>query len=51
MAQKNACSVKQQLDIIKRNKLNPALYVVIQDLGHSLIIKHRITGDIKVLDK
>lgn len=51
MAQKNATPLKRQLEIIKRNKLNPALYVVMKELDHTLIVKHRITGDIKVLDK
>ena len=51
MAQKNATPSKQMQDIIKRNKLNPALYVVMKELNHSIIVKHRITGDVKVLDK
>lgn len=51
MAQKNATPAKRQLEIIRRNKLNPALYVVMKELNHSIIIKHRITGDVKVLDK
>ena len=51
MAQKNATPLKRQLEIIKRNKLNPARYVVMKELDHTLIVKHRITGDIKVLDK
>lgn len=51
MAQKNATPLKRQLEIIKRNKLNAALYVVIKELENSLIVKHRITGDIKVIDK
>lgn len=51
MAQKNTTPCKAQLEVIKRHKLNPALYVVIQDLQHSMIVKHRITGEFRVLDK
>ena len=51
MAQKNATPQKRQLETIKRNKLNPALYVVIKELEDKLILKHRITGDVKVIEK
>lgn len=51
MAQKNATPSKKLQEIIKENKLNPALYVVIKELEHSIIVKHRITCEIKVLDK
>ena len=51
MAQKNATPLKRQLEIIKQNKLNPALYVVIKELDFTLIVKHRITGEVKVLNK
>lgn len=51
MAQKNATPSKKLQEIIKKNKLNPALYVVIKELEHSIIVKHRITGNVKVLDK
>lgn len=43
--------VKQALAAIKRNGLNPALYVVITEIENRFIVKHRITGEIKVLDK
>ena len=44
-------SIKQALLTIKANGLNPALYVVVAEIENLLIVKHRITGDIKVLDK
>lgn len=50
MAQKNATPSKKLQEIIRKNNLNPALYVVMKELDHS-IIKHRITGNVKVLDK
>ena len=51
MAQKNATPLKRQLEVIKRNNLNPALYVVIKELDNTLILKHRITGEVKVIEK
>ena len=47
----NVATIKEALCIIKRNGLNPALYVVIGDCEHHLIVKHRITGTVKTLDK
>ena len=51
MAQKNASPNKIQAEILKRNGLNKLTWVVIRDLNHSMIVKHRITGEIKVIDK
>lgn len=50
MAQKNATPSKKHQEIMRKNGINSILYVVIKELDHS-IIKHRITGDVKVLDK
>lgn len=51
MTKKKKTDLQRQLEIIKRNKLNPALYVVVNEQETRLIVKHRITGDIKVIDK
>ena len=51
MAQKNASPSKAQAEVIKRNGLNALTWVVIKELNHSMIVKHRITGEIKVIDK
>lgn len=51
MAQKNATPNKAQQEVLKRNGLNVLTWVVIKDLNHSMIVKHRITGEIKVIDK
>lgn len=51
MAQKNDTHSKKLQEIIRKNNLNPTLYVVMKELDHSIIIKHRITGNVKVLDK
>lgn len=51
MAQKNATPSKAQAAILKRNKLNPLLWVVTQEFGDNLIVKHRITGEYRVIGK
>lgn len=51
MAAKNAPPTREQLEIIKRNGLPPACWVVLQDMQHSMIIRHRVTGEVKVVDK
>lgn len=51
MASKRAEQAKLQLEAIKKNGLNPALYVVLQDLQKSMIIKQRITGEVRLIDK
>ena len=43
--------LKEALRIIKANGLNPAVYVVINNAEKHLVIKHRLTREIKVLDK
>lgn len=51
MAQKNATPTRQQQEVMRKNGLNSILFVVVKDLQHSMIVKHRITGEIKVLDR
>lgn len=51
MAQKNATPTRQQQEVMRKNGLNSILFVVVKDLPHSMIVKHRITGEIKVLDR
>lgn len=51
MAQKNATPSKEQQETIKRNGLQPMCWTVMQDLNHTMIIRHRITGEVKVIDK
>lgn len=49
--QKNAMPAKCQQEALKRNGLNTLTWVVIKELHHSMIVKHRITGEVKVIDK
>ena len=51
MAQKNASPNKAQAEIITRNGLNKLVWVVIRELNHTMIVKHRLTGEVKVIDK
>lgn len=51
MAQKNASPRKDLAESIRRAKLNPLFWVVIRDLNRQLILKHRATGEIKVIPK
>ena len=51
MAQKNATPSKWQQAVIKKNGLQPVGWVVLQDLIHHMIIRHRVTGEVKVIDK
>lgn len=51
MAQKNATPSKVQQAVIKKNGLQPMCWTVLQDLTHSMIIRHRVTGDVKVINK
>ena len=51
MAQKNATPTKEQQAVMKRNELNPLVWTVIQDFNKSMIVRHRITGEVKLIDK
>lgn len=49
--QKNAAPTKAQQEVLKRNGLNALTWVVVKDLNHSMIVKHRITGEFRLIDK
>lgn len=51
MAQKNATPNSKQAETLKKHKLNKLEWVVVKDLPHSLIVKHRVTGEFKVIEK
>lgn len=51
MAQKNATPSKKQTEIIKRNGLNAQCWTVVKELSNSMIVRNRITGEFKVIDK
>lgn len=49
--QKNASPTVEQVRILEKNGLNRLTWVVVRELHHSLIVKHRVTGEFKVIDK
>lgn len=51
MAQKNASPTRAQARVLEKNGLNKLTWVVIKDLNHSMIVRHRVTGEVKVIDK
>lgn len=51
MAKKKPAPTKEQTETIKKQGLSPLCWVVLQDLPHSMIVKHRVTGEVKVIDK
>lgn len=51
MKQKNATPTKEQVEILRRNYLDPVKYVVVKDLTYSLIVKNRETGEFDNIKK
>lgn len=51
MAQKNATPTKEQKAVMEKRGLKPAFWVVVNETPRSLIIKQRVTGEFKVIDK
>lgn len=51
MAQKNATPAREQQAAIKRAGFDPAEWVVKHDLNHTLIIRNRSTGTVRVVNK
>ena len=51
MAQKNATPTKEQVRVLEKNGLQAWAWAVVRDLQHSMIIKHRITGEFKHIRK
>lgn len=51
MAQKNASPTKEQERVLKKHGLMIHCWVVVKDLERSMIVKHRITGEFKLISK
>lgn len=51
MAQKNATPTKEQKAVLEKHKLNPLCWVVVNETPHSLIVKQRVTGEFKLINK
>ena len=51
MGQKNATPTKEQKAVLKKHKLPEYLWVVMKEFPYSMMVRHRVTGEIKVIDK
>ena len=51
MAQKNATPSKVQAEIMKQNGLDHLFWTVVKEFNYSMIVRNRITGEIKVINK
>lgn len=51
MAQKNVTPTKAQAEALKRAGLDPIAWAVVRELPHSLIVKHRVTGEFRIIEK
>lgn len=49
--QKNAIPNKDQQKDLKANGLSPFEWVVVKDLTNTMIIRHRVTGEFRVIGK
>ena len=51
MAQKNATPTREQSRVITANGLKAWEWTVMQDLQHSMIVRNRLTGEVKHIRK
>lgn len=49
--QKRTDPNKEQAEYIRRAGLVPHEFTVIKELGYSLFIRHRVTGEVKMISK
>lgn len=51
MAQKNATPTVEQSKVLANNGLRPEVWTVVKDLQYSMIVRNRITGEFRVINK
>ena len=51
MVKKNVKETQEQAEALKANGLKPFCWEVLKDLPESLIVKHRVTGEVKLIRK
>ena len=49
--QKRADPNKEQAEYIRRAEFAPHEFTVIRELAYSLFIRHRVTGEVKLISK
>lgn len=50
-AQKNATPTKEQQRVMEKAGLIPHLWTVIKNFQYSMIVRHRVTGEFKHINK
>lgn len=51
MAQKNATPTKAQKAVLQKHGLPDYLWVVTKEFGSALMVRHRVTGEVRVIEK
>lgn len=51
MARKEKALTEEQVAALRKNSLNPLLREILQDLTKSIIVRNRITGEFRVINK
>ena len=51
MAQKNATPTAEQSRVLVNNCLRPEVWTVVKELQYSMIVRNRITGEFRVINK
>ena len=49
--QKNAAPTKEQRAVMERRSLNGFAWTVVQEFEKSMIVRNRITGEFKMIEK
>ena len=49
--QKNATPTEAQQGTLRKHGLNVLVWTVVKDFEHGLIVRHRVTGEIKLISK
>lgn len=49
--QKNATPSMAQREVMKRHELQPHMWTVVKELTYSMIVRNRITGEFRVIEK
>ena len=51
MAQKNASPARRQARILEKRGLSRLTWSVIRELKYTLVVRHRITGEVRYINK
>ena len=51
MAQKNATPNREQAAILRRNGLDPHYWTIVKELHLTLIVRNRVTYEVKLVNK